>query len=114
MITKFRGIKKLPEYLKGELSTKEVWDKILEDGPILPKCFYCGETLELRILEYLVPLKSCNWTSSSVFIERAEMDLRLECKRCGSYILAKGKGLHVSEKGYWIEEIKVRKVGRRT
>jgi len=113
MITNFKGIKRLPDYLKGELSTQEAWDKILDDGPILPRCFFCGERMHIRILEYLVTVKPYNWTSSSLFIEEAEMDLVLECSKCGSYIMAKGKGLHVSNEGFWIEEIEVKKVGRR-
>ena len=111
----FLGVKKLPKFLRGELTTEEKWNRILEEGPVLPRCFNCGEIMSVETIEY-TKFVQLEYAISPVTVYplqgEIEMNVFLRCPVCRTYVKGRGKGLHVSEEGYWIDEIEVMKIGR--
>jgi len=111
----FLGVKKLPKFLRRELTTEERWKKILKDEPILPRCPKCRRVMRVKRLEYLTFLQlehAIPPSSFYLFEGEMKMDISLICPVCRTYVKGRGKGLHVSEEGYWIDEIEVTKIGR--
>ena len=105
MRNQFLGVRRIPKILTGKLTLRDKWRKILGEGYFFPKCVNCGRKLEIKSLEYtyvyplsrffpLIPPRSNN-----------ELKVVFICPFCGIFIEAKGKGLHVSNRGFWIDEI---------